>query len=74
MTEAKAFYTVAEVAELLDRPLRTVQRWVREGELFPNAKRLNPEASRSPYLIPAADVEAVRSEFEKLALAAEAEK
>ena len=33
MVEVKALYTLGEVARLLGRPLRTVQRWAKRGRL-----------------------------------------
>lgn len=62
MTE-KAFYRVDEVAEMFDVTTRTIQLWLRAGR-FPNAKRLNPDLERSPWLIPAADIEAVKKELD----------
>ncbi len=53
----RTMLTTRQVAERLEVTLRTVQRWVDIGR-FPGAYRLDPDANRSPYLIPVADVEA----------------
>lgn len=53
--------TAAEAANELGRDPRTVQRWCNAG-VFPNAYRINPEARRSPWMIPPEDVEALKQQ------------
>jgi excisionase family DNA binding protein len=45
----------SDVAERLGVDVRTVQRWIAAGR-FPGAYRVDPQGSRSPYLIPENDV------------------
>jgi excisionase family DNA binding protein len=49
--------STSQVAERLGVNARTVQRWAAAGR-FPGAYRLDPDAKKSPYLIPEGDVEA----------------
>ena len=53
--------TTADVAAELGVTERTITRWCEAGR-FPHAYRLNPEAEKSPWLIPPSDVETVRQE------------
>lgn len=56
------YLTSSQVAEEFGVDTRTVARWIKRG-LLPNAEKAY-EGLRAPYLIPVADVEALRKEKE----------
>ena len=49
------YYTINEVAEILEINPRTVSLYIQRGH-FPNAYRLDPTRKKSPYRIPKQDV------------------
>lgn len=56
------FYTVNQTAAEFHTTPRTIQRWCEAGR-FPNARRINPAASRSPFLIPYQDIQTLKREL-----------
>lgn len=52
--------TVTEAADRLQVTTRAVQKWIAAGS-FPNAYKLNPDLSNSPYRIPESDVRALEA-------------
>lgn len=55
-------YSVQQAAKMLDKPLRTVQRWCEQGK-FPHAQKINPTAEKSAWVIPADDVVALKDQL-----------
>lgn len=51
------FYSVSELAELLNVTTRTVRNLIQRGR-FPGAHRIDPGSEKSSYRIPRKDVEA----------------
>ena len=56
--------TAAQVAPRFKVTAKTITRWIDEGK-FPNAFKLNPDVSNSPYIIPENDVEDLERELAK---------
>ena len=54
-----------EAAERLGVSVRTIQNWIDAGVAFPNAYKLNPHLSNSPYRIPVTDIETLEAERQK---------
>ena len=54
--QSKSFYTVDEVAAILQVTDRTVRNLINRGR-FPGAHKIDPDLSRSPYRIPKTDLE-----------------
>ena len=44
-------YTVKALAELFDKDEETIRRWIREGDVFPNAFKV-----KDGYYVPVGDV------------------
>jgi len=63
MSEQKSI-RASEAAEMIGVSLRTVVRWIHKG-YFPNAKRVNPRAGNSTYIIPETEVEQFIQERDK---------
>jgi hypothetical protein len=54
--EAEKYLTAPGIADRLEKPLRTVQRWLsKRPDIFPNAYQACPNWN-SPYLAPESDV------------------
>jgi excisionase family DNA binding protein len=55
----KEAYTVAEVAEILDRSPRTVKRWIKSGELYAEStgdrKTVIPKRAIINFMVPPID-------------------
>lgn len=56
----KNYFKVAEVAEIYGVHPRTIARWIKRG-LFPNARKLDPSAKNSHFVIPRQDLESFDS-------------
>lgn len=56
---AGSFFTANELREIFGVTRQSINLWIIEEGLFPNATRLNVGKKRSPYIIPAEDVRSV---------------
>ena len=59
MSDNLGVYTVAQTAETLGRPISTIHGWIQTGKL---AATKTGEGRTSIYLIPAAEIERIRTE------------
>lgn len=50
------FLSVEESAKILGLSERRIQRMIVEEDKFPGARKFNPAARRSPYMLPAKEV------------------
>jgi len=57
------FYNATQAAEHFGVTKRTIQRWCDEGR-FPNAAKVDPSYTKSPWVIPVEDVQALAEKFQ----------